>query len=97
MIKQVKATTIMLLLIICCTAVLTAKCDGIIDSPLLVTFAKQYRAPQPLKLLYEAPKEKKLNLKKSMSKEGFTLDLICEIKYTEKFLLVVVENDENLG
>ena len=97
MIKKVKATTIMLLLIICCTAILTAKCDGIIDATLLVTFAKEYRAPQPLKLLYDAPKEKKLKLKKSMSKRGFTLDLICEIKYTEKFLLVVIENDEHLG
>ena len=97
MIKQVKAKTIMLFLIICCTAVLTAKCDGIIDATLLVTFAKEYRAPQPLKLLYDAPKEKKLKLKKSMSMEGFTLDLICEIKYTEKFLLVVIENDEHLG
>ena len=97
MIKQVKTTTIMLLLIICCTAVLTGKCDGIIDAPLLVTFAKQYRAPQPLRVFYDAPKEKKLKLKKSMSKEGFTLDLICEIKYTEKFLLVVIENDERLG
>ena len=97
MIKQVKATTIMLLLIIFCTAVLTAKCDGIIDAALLVTFAKEYRAPQPLKLFYDAPKEKKLKLKKSMSNEGFTLDLIHEIKYTEKFLLVVIENDEHLG
>ena len=97
MIKQVKTTTIMLLLIICCAAVLTAKCDGIIEATLLVTFAKQYRAPQPLKLLYEAPKEKKLKLKKSMSKEGFTLDLICEIKYTEKFLLIIIENNDHLG
>ena len=97
MIKKVKATTIMLWLIICCAAVFTAKWDGIIDTKLLVTFAKQYRAPQPLRLLYDAPKEKKLKLKKSMSKEGFTLDLIHEIKYTEKFLLVVIENDEHLG
>jgi hypothetical protein len=92
-----KATTIMLLLFICCAAVFTAKCDGIIDATLLVTFAKQYRAPQPLELFYDAPKEKKLKLKKLMSKEGFTLDLICEIKHTEKFLLVVIENDEHLG
>ena len=97
MIKQVKATTIMLLLIIFCTAVLTAKCDGIIDAALLVTFAKEYRAPQPLKLFYDAPKEKKLKLKKSMSKEGFTLDLISKIKHTEKFLLVIIENDQHLG
>ena len=97
MIEKMKATTIMLLLIICCAVVSTAKCDGIIDAALLVTFAKEYRAPQPLKLLYDAPKEKKLKLKKSMSKEGFTLDLIHEIKYTEKFLLVVIENDEHLG
>ena len=85
MIKPVKATTIMLLLIICCTAILTAKCDGIIDATLLVTFAKQYRAPQPLELFYDAPKEKKLKLKKSMSKRGFTLDLIYEIKYSLMF------------
>ena len=97
MIEKMKATTIMLLLIICCAAVSTAKCDGIIDTKLLITFAKQYRAPRPLRVFYDAPKEKKLKLKKSMSKEGFTLDLICEIKHTEKFLLVIIENDQHLG
>ena len=97
MIKKVKATTIMLWLIICCAAVLPAKCDGIIDATLLVTFAKLFRVPQPLRLFHDAPKESIIKFIKSMSNESFTLELIYQLKYTEKFLLVIIENDEHLG
>ena len=97
MIKKVIATTIMLWLIICCAAVLTAKCDGIIDATLLVTFAKLFRVPQPLRLFHDAPKESIIKFIKSMSNESFTLELIYQLKYTEKFLLVIIENDEHLG
>ena len=97
MIKKVKVTTIMLWLIIWCAAVLTTKCDGIIDATLLVTFAKLFRAPQPLRLFHNAPKESIIKYIKSMSNESFTLDLIHQLTYTEKFLLVIIENDEHLG
>ena len=87
----------MLWLIICCATLLTAKCEGIINATLIVTFAKQFRAPQPLRLFYNVPKETRIKFIKSMSKEDFNLDWIDEIKDTEKFLLVISENDGHLG
>ena len=88
---------IMLWLIICYLATLTEECDGIIEARQLVTFAKQFKAPKPLTLLYNVPIETKNKLIKSMSKEGFVLDWVDEFKYTEKFLLIIIEKDEHLG
>ena len=87
----------MLWLIICYFVILTEKCDGIIETRQLVTFAKQFRAPRPMKLFYNVPKETKTKLIKSMSREGIALDWVDEFKYTEKFLLVIIEKDEHLG
>ena len=87
----------MLWLIICYFVILTEKCDGIIEARQLVTFAKQFKAPKPLTLFYNVPIETKTKLIKSMSKEGFALDWVDEFKYTEKFLLVIIEKDEHLG
>ena len=88
---------IMLWLIICCFVILTEKCDGIIEARQLVTFATQFKAPKPLPLFYNVPIETKNKLIKSMSKEGFVLDWVDEFKYTEKFLLIIIEKDEHLG
>ena len=87
----------MLWLIICCAALLTSNCEGIVEATLLVTFAKQFRAPQPLAIYYDVPKEFKIKLIKTMSKEVFMIDWMDGLKYTEKFLLVIIENDEHLG
>ena len=87
----------MLWLIICYTAILSAKCEGIIKADLIVNFAKQFRAPQPFALFYNAPKESKIRFIKSISKEDFSLDWIGEVKYTEKFLLIIIENNDHLG
>ena len=97
MIKKVKNRTIMLWLIICYTAILSAKCEGIIKADLIVNFAKQFRAPQPFALFYNVSKETKIKFIKSMSKEDFSLDWIGEVKYTEMFLLIIIENNEHLG
>ena len=84
-------------LAICCAALVSAKCNGIMEATMLVTFEKQFRAPQPLPLFLDAPKETRIKFIKSMSVEGLTLDSIYEPKYTEKFLLMIIENDEFLG
>ena len=92
-----KYRTIKLWLTICYTAILSTKCEGIIKAALIVNFAKQFRAPQPLALFYNVPKETKIKFTKSLSKEDFRFDWIGEVKYTEKFLLIIIENDEHLG
>ena len=87
----------MLWLIICCAALLSSNCEGIVETTLLVKFAKQFRAPQPLALFYDVSKETKIKLIKLMSNENTTMDWIDGLKYTEKFLLVIIEKDEHLG
>ena len=87
----------MLWLFICYAAILSAKCEGIIKADLIVTFAKQFRAPQPLALFYNVSKETKIKFITSLSKEDFSLDCIGKVKYTEKFLLIIIENDEQFG
>ena len=67
------------------------------EANVIVTFAKQFRAPQPLPLFNNVAKETRIKFIKSMSKEEFTLDWIYEFKHTEKFLLVISENDGHLG
>ena len=94
---MLKNRIIMLWLIICCTALFTSNCKGTLEANLIVTFAKQFRAPQPLRLFYDVPKETRIKFIKSVSKEDFTLDWIDELKDTEKFLLVISENDGHLG
>ena len=91
--KKVKDRTIMLWLIICCATLLTAKCEGIINAALIVTFAKQFRAPKPFTLFHDVPKEGRIKFIKSMSKVGFTLDWINELHNSKKFLLVISEDD----
>ena len=86
----------MLWLIICCAAFLTANCEGTVEATLLVTFSKQFRAPQPLSLFYDVSKETKIKLTKLMSKENSTLDWINQLNYTEKFLLLIIENEDYL-
>ena len=90
-------TAIMLWLIICCATLLTAKCEGIIEAKCLVTFTKQFRAPQPLPIFYNVPKQTRIKFIKLMSNKGFKLEWIDKPKYTEKFLLDIIENDEYLG
>ena len=73
------------------------ECEGFLEADLVVTFAKQFRAPQPLAILYIVSKETKIKLTKSMSEEGFTLNWIDGLTNTDKFLLVIIENDGHLG
>jgi hypothetical protein len=83
----------MLWLIICFVAVSTSKCDEIIQAKTLTAFARQFRAPQPLPVFYNAPKETKITLVKSMSEKGLTLDWSHELQYCENFLLVISQDD----
>ena len=72
----------------------TVKCDGIImQAKTLTAFARQFRAPQPLPIFYNSPKETKIVLIKSMSEKGSTLDWIQELKYSKNFLLVISKDD----
>ena len=83
----------MLWVIICFAAFSTAKCDGIIQAKILTAFARQFRAPVPLTIYYNTPKETKITLVKSTSEKGLTLDWIQELQYSKKFLLVISQND----
>ena len=83
----------MLWLIICFVAFSTSKCDGIIQAKTLMTFVRQFRAPQPLPIFYNSPKETKITLIKSMSEKGLTLDWIHELQYCKNFLLVLSQDD----
>ena len=85
----------MLWLLMCCAAFLTANCERTVEATLLVTFAKQFMAPQPLPLLYNVSKETKIKFIMAMSKEGFTLKWIDGLTNNDKFLLVIIENDEH--
>ena len=83
----------MLWLIICFVAFSTAKCGDVIQTNTLTAFARQFRAPQPLTVFYNTPKETKITMVKSMSEKGLTLDWIQELQYSKKFLLVISQND----
>jgi hypothetical protein len=80
-------------LIICFAAFSTAKCDCIMQAKILTAFARQFRAPEPLTVFYNTPKETKIKLIKSMSEKGLTLDWIQELQYSKNFLLVISQND----
>ena len=80
-------------LIICFAAFSTAKCDGVIQGKTLTAFARQFRAPKPLPLSYNIPKETKITLIKSMSDKGSALDWVEELQYSENFLLVISPED----
>ena len=73
------------------------ECEGFLEADLVVTFAKQFMAPQPLPILYNVSKETKIKFIMAMSKEGFTLKWTDGLTNTDKFLLVIVENDEHQG
>ena len=81
----------MLWLIICFTAFSIANCN--IQAKTLTTFARQFRAPRPLPIFYNTPKETKITLIKSMSEEGLNLDWVHEIQYYKNFLLVISQDD----
>ena len=89
--------TIMFWLIIFFAAFSTAKCDGIIQGKTLTAFARQFRAPQPLSIFYNSPKETKITLIKSMSEKGSTMDWLNELQYSKNFLLVISQDDGLLG
>ena len=80
-------------LIICFAAFSTAKCDGIMQAKILMTFARQFRAPKPLPVLYNSLKETKITLIKSMSEKGLTLDWLNELQYSKDFSLVISQDD----
>ena len=83
----------MLWLIICFVAFSTSKCDDIIQAKTLTAFARQFRAPQPLPIFYNTPKENKIALIKSPSEQGLTLHYIQELQYSKHFLLVISPHD----
>ena len=81
-------------LILCLVAFSTVKCDGIIiQAKTLTAFARQFRAPKPLPIFYNSPKETKITLIKSMSDKGSTLDWVEELQYSKNFLLVISPED----
>ena len=59
----------------------------------LTAFARQFRAPQPLPVFYNSPKETKIALIKSISGKGSTLDWLNELQYSKDFLLVISQDD----
>ena len=69
------------------------KCDGVIQAVTLTAFARQFRAPQQLPIIYGTAKETKITLIKSTSEKGLTLDWINEFQYWEKFLLIISQDD----
>ena len=83
----------MLWLILCFTALATAKCDGVIQAKTLTAFVRQFRAPQLLPIFYNSTKETKINLIKSTSKQHLSMDWIDKLHYSKKFLLVICQND----
>ena len=86
----------MLWLIIFLGAFSTAKCGCIIQDITLTAFSIQFRAPKPLPIIYNIPKETKITLMKSMSEKGLTLDWVNEFKYSKTFLLIVSQTDDLL-
>ena len=87
----------MLWFMISCAAVSIIECEGFLEADLVVTFAKQFRAPQLLPLLYNVSKETKIKFIIAMSNEGFKLKWTDGLTNTDKFLLVIIENDEHQG
>ena len=85
--------TIMFWLIICFVTFSIPKCNGIIQGETLAAFSRQFRAPQPLPLSYNSPKETKIALIKSMSEKGLNFDFIQELQYSKDFLLVISRYD----
>ena len=83
----------MLWLIICFVAFSTAKCSDVIQTNTLTAFARQFRAPQPLPIFYNSPKETKITLIKSMSEKGSTMDWLNKLQYSKDFLLVISQDD----
>ena len=80
----------MLWLMIFCAALSIIKCEGFLKADLVVTFAKQFRAPQPLPLLYNVSKETKIKFIAAMSKKGFTLKWTDGLTNTDKFFYCFV-------
>ena len=83
----------MLWSIIFLVAFSTAKCDGIIQAITLTAFARQFRAPQHLPIIYNTPKETKIKLIKSTSGKGLTLDWVDEFQNSRTFLLIISQDD----
>ena len=79
--------------IIFLVAFLTAKCDGIMESKTLTAFVRQFRAPQQLPIIYNAPKETKIKLIKSTSEKDLTLDWVDEFQYSKTFLLIISQDN----
>ena len=71
----------------------TTKCDGIMESKTLAAFARQFRAPQQLPIIYNTPKETKIKLIKSTSEKGLTLDWVDEFQYSTTFLLIISQDN----
>ena len=71
----------------------SVKCDGVIQAITLTAFARQFRAPQQLPIIYDTPKETKIKLIKSTSEKGLTLDWVNEFQYLEAFLLIISQDD----
>ena len=69
------------------------KCDIVIQAITLTRFARQFRAPQQLPIIYNTPKETKITLIKSTSEKGLTLDWVNEFQYSNTFLLIVCQDD----
>ena len=76
----------MFLLIICYVAFSTAKCDST-QTKTLSAFLRQFRAPQPMSIFYNSPKETKTTIIKSMSDQGVALDWNEELQFSKNFLL----------
>ena len=85
--------TIMLWLSICFLAFSTAKCGDNIQANTVTAFARQFRAPQPLPIFYNSPKEIKITLIKSMSEKSSTLNWVNNLQYSKNFLLVISQDD----
>ena len=64
------------------------------QAKILTAFARQFRAPEPLTVFYNTPKETKIKLIKSMSEKSLTLDWIQELQYSKNVLLVISQNEE---
>ena len=83
----------MLWSIIFLIALSTAKCDGVIQAITLTAFARQFRAPQQLPIIYNIPKETKITLIKSTSEKDLILDWVNEFQYSKTFSLIISQDD----
>ena len=82
----------MFLLIICYVAFSTARCD-FIQAKTLSAFVRQFRAPQPMSIFYNTPKETKTTIIKLMSDQGVALDWNEGLQFSKNFLLVISQDD----